>query len=98
VSAYDWMGSLALLPVGFALAGPLAAALGTRLVLGVGAVITAGLLAAALLPRSTRALNGRPRAGSAEQVAGDVGVELGREPEVADVDSLVGVVDERSRL
>jgi MFS family permease len=99
VSAYDWMGSLALLPVGFVLAGPLAAALGGRVVLGAGSVITVVLLAAALLPRSTRALNGRPRRGaSAEQVASDVGEELGREAEVPDVDSLVGVVDERSRV
>ena len=34
VSAYDWMGSLALLPLGFAIAGPLAAAVGARTVLG----------------------------------------------------------------
>jgi MFS family permease len=56
VSAYDWMGSLALLPVGFAIAGPLAAALGARTVLGVGAGAGFVILALALLPRSTRAL------------------------------------------
>lgn len=56
VSAYDWMGSLALLPVGFAVAGPLAAALGARTVLGVGAAVAFVMLALALLPRSTRAL------------------------------------------
>jgi predicted MFS family arabinose efflux permease len=56
VSAYDWMGSLALLPVGFAVAGPLAAALGARTVLGVGAAAAFVMLALALLPRSTRAL------------------------------------------
>jgi MFS family permease len=56
VSAYDWMGSLALLPVGFAIAGPLAAALGARTVLGVGAGAAFVILALALLPRSTRAL------------------------------------------
>jgi MFS family permease len=56
VSAYDWMGSLALLPLGFALAGPLARALGARAVLAVGAIITSGLLLLALLPRSTREL------------------------------------------
>ena len=54
VSAYDWMGSLALLPVGFAIAGPLAAALGARTVLGVGAAIAFVTLTLALLPRSTR--------------------------------------------
>lgn len=56
VSAYDWMGSLALLPVGFAVAGPLAAALGPRTVLGVGAAAAFVMLSLALLPRSTRAL------------------------------------------
>ena len=30
VSSYDWMGSLALLPLGYAIAGPLANALGAR--------------------------------------------------------------------
>jgi MFS family permease len=56
VSAYDWLGSLALLPVGFAVAGPLAAALGARTVLGVGAAAAFVMLALALLPRSTRAV------------------------------------------
>jgi hypothetical protein len=56
VSAYDWMGSLALLPVGFAIAGPLAAALGARTVLGVGAAAAFVMLTLALLPRSTRAV------------------------------------------
>lgn len=56
VSSYDWMGSLALMPLGFALAGPLAAVLGAREVLGVGALAALGMLALALSPRSTRAL------------------------------------------
>jgi MFS family permease len=61
VSAYDWMGSAALLPVGYLAAGPLASAFGARTVLGVGAVIGLGLLALALVPRSTRELgDGRP--------------------------------------
>ncbi len=88
VSAYDWMGSLALMPLGFLLAGPLATALGTRAVLGVGSVLGIVMLLMALAPRSTRELR------SAEQPAGDVGVEGGREPEVANVDALVGVVDQ----
>jgi MFS family permease len=58
VSAYDWMGSLVLLPVGYVVAGPLAAALGARTVLGVGGVIGFLLLALALLPRETRELGG----------------------------------------
>ncbi len=66
VSAYDWMGSLALLPAGFAIAGPLAAAFGARTVLGVGSAIGMVLLLIALVPRSTRELGGAPSAESAE--------------------------------
>jgi len=58
VSSYDWMGSLALLPLGFALAGPLAAAFGPRTVLGVGAAVALVMLVLALVPRSTRRLPG----------------------------------------
>jgi hypothetical protein len=60
VSAYDWMGSLALLPLGYFLAGPLAGALGARWVLGVGSVLGAAMLLGALAPRSTRELRGEP--------------------------------------
>jgi MFS family permease len=56
VSAYDWMGSLALLPAGYALAGVVGAALGpSRTLLG-GAVLCLLSLAAGLLPRETRTL------------------------------------------
>lgn len=58
VSAWDWMGSTALLPLGFFLAGPLAAALGARNVLGVGCLIGLVLLALGAAPRSVRRLNG----------------------------------------
>jgi MFS family permease len=60
VSAWDWMGSLALLPVGYALAGPLAGAFGAREVLGAGSVIGLVLVAIGLLPRSVRELPGPP--------------------------------------
>ena len=60
VSAYDWMGSLALLPLGFLIAGPLAGAFGARTVLGLGSVIGVVLLLLALLPRSTRELGAPP--------------------------------------
>jgi MFS family permease len=60
VSSYDWMGSLALLPVGYFVAGPLAAAFGARTVLGVGSGIGLVLLLTALIPRSTRTLSGPP--------------------------------------
>jgi hypothetical protein len=67
VSSYDWMGSLGLLPLGFALSGPVGSALGERWVLGGGAVIAAVALLAALAPRSTRHLGlgelGDPGAG-----------------------------------
>lgn len=60
VSSYDWMGSLALLPVGFVTAGPLASVFGGRTVLGVGGAI--GVLASllTLIPRSTRHLGAAP--------------------------------------
>ena len=77
VSAYDWMGALALLPAGFAVAGPLAAAFGARTVLAVGAVVGAVLMLAAMLPESTRRLSGAPA--SAEELGGDVGVAVGGE-------------------
>jgi MFS family permease len=85
VSAYDWMGSLALLPLGYLLAGPLAGALGVRTVLGFGAGIGILLLVVALAPRSTRELGSAP-----QQLARDVGVEAGGEAQVAHVDSLIG--------
>jgi MFS family permease len=56
VSSYDWMVSLALLPLGYVLAGPLAGALGAVEVLLGGSVIAAIALALGLLPRQTRML------------------------------------------
>ena len=56
VSAWDWMGSLALVPVGYLLAGPLAARLGAQEVMVTGGVLGAVAMALALLPRSTRRL------------------------------------------
>jgi len=56
VSSYDWMGSLALLPLGYAIAGPLANALGAQHVLLVGSGIGLLMLGATLVPRSTREL------------------------------------------
>jgi hypothetical protein len=74
VSSYDWMVSLALLPLGYVLAGPLASALGSVDVLIGGSALAAVSLALGLLPRETRMLKrfavlsedsprtGRPRA------------------------------------
>jgi MFS family permease len=56
VSSYDWMVSLALLPLGYVLAGPLASALGAVDVLLGGSVLAAIALALGLLPRQTRML------------------------------------------
>jgi hypothetical protein len=99
VSAYDWMGSLALLPLGFAIAGPLAGALGARTVLSVGAAVALARLALSLVPRGTRQLiDDGGRGASAEQVADDVAIEARGEAEVPDVDALVGVMHERRRV
>ena len=49
VSAYDWFGSLAFQPVGLAIAGPLAAGLGTSTTLWIaaaGSVVIAAILVA----------------------------------------------------
>jgi hypothetical protein len=77
VSAYDWMGSLALVPLGYLVVGPVSDALGVRNVLGFGALAAAGMLMLALVPRSTRHL-GRETS-TTEQLARDVGVEAGSE-------------------
>jgi predicted MFS family arabinose efflux permease len=53
VSSYDWMGSLALLPVGYLLAGPLGEALGAEPVLAVGSALATLVLAGGLLVRET---------------------------------------------
>jgi len=56
VSAWDWMGSLALLPAGYLLAGSIARMIGDREVMVWGGLV--GVLAAimGLIPRSTRTL------------------------------------------
>jgi hypothetical protein len=53
VSAYDWMGSLALLPIGYLLAGPLGEALGSTLVLGVGSALAMLAIAGGMAVRET---------------------------------------------
>jgi hypothetical protein len=64
-SAYEWMGSLALLPLGFIAAGPLAEATTEATVLVGGAILTAVVLALGLVPRDTRMLT---RAGQRSHV------------------------------
>jgi MFS family permease len=56
VSAWDWMGSLALLPLGYLLAGPVGSVVGESRLMVVGGAIGVAATALALLPRSTRTL------------------------------------------
>lgn len=56
VSSYDWMVSLALLPLGFVLAGPLGDAVGPQTVVLAGAGLTAVALGLALVPAQTRSM------------------------------------------
>jgi MFS family permease len=53
VSSYDWMGSLALLPLGYLLAGPLGEEFGAGLVLVVGGTVATAALVAGMLVRET---------------------------------------------
>jgi MFS family permease len=57
VSAWDWMGSLALLPLGYILAGPLSDQLGAVRVTVTGGIVGTALMGLGLLPRSTRSLS-----------------------------------------
>jgi hypothetical protein len=64
VTAYGWMGSLALLPLSFALAGPAGEAVGAATLLAVGGVLAALALVAGLAVRETwtmRTLERSPR-------------------------------------
>ncbi len=63
VTSYDWMVSFALLPLGYVLAGPLAARLGAVNVLGAGAVLAVAAFALGLVPRQTRMLERLERRG-----------------------------------
>jgi MFS family permease len=56
VTSYDWMGSLALLPLGYIASGPLGEAFGEAKVLGIGAAIAITAQACGLLVRETRNL------------------------------------------
>jgi MFS family permease len=60
VSAWDYMGAFALMPLGYAVVGPLADALGVRWVLGVGSLLGAVFALAALIPKSVRSLPAAP--------------------------------------
>jgi MFS family permease len=64
VTAYDWMGSLALLPIGYVLAGPLGEALGAVEVVAVGSALSLAALAASLLVRDVWRLERFTEAGA----------------------------------
>jgi hypothetical protein len=57
VTSFDWMGSLALMPIGYVAAGPLGEALGAGPVLLAGAAVAAIALVGAQLPHTTRHLS-----------------------------------------
>jgi Major Facilitator Superfamily len=60
VSAYDWFGSLALLPLGLALVGPLAGAIGTSAALWTCGAVEWALGASLLMVRDIRTLPPHP--------------------------------------
>jgi MFS family permease len=60
VSAWDWMGSTALLPIGYLVAGPLGDRVGDARVMVYGGLVGFVAVAAGLLPRSTRTLRASP--------------------------------------
>ncbi|MCW2898307.1 MAG: putative transrane efflux protein [Streptosporangiaceae bacterium] len=63
VSAYDWLASLALNPLGMALAGPLASALGiTTVMYGAAALIAVSCVGVLAVPdvRRLRSASARP--------------------------------------
>jgi MFS family permease len=62
VTAYDWMGSLALLPLGYVLAGPLGERYGATEVLIAGSLLALVSLSSALTVRDVRALRRLERA------------------------------------
>jgi MFS family permease len=58
VTSYDWMGSLALLPIGYVLAGPLGESLGATEVLAAGSALAFVALTLTLLSGEVRRLGG----------------------------------------
>lgn len=65
VTSYDWMGSLALLPIGYVLAGPLGEALGSAEVLAAGSGLALAALLLTFMSREVREL--RATAGAASR-------------------------------
>jgi len=49
ISSFDWLGSVALNPIGYALIGPVAAAIGTSETLAIAAVLNLVVIAGAIV-------------------------------------------------
>jgi nicotinamide riboside transporter PnuC len=58
VSSYDWFGSMALAPVGYAIWGPIAAAIGTSAALWLAATLMFASVLAPLAIREVRTMPG----------------------------------------
>lgn len=71
VTSYDWMISLALLPLGYLLAGPLAATLGAVTVLIGGSALAMIAFGLGMLPRETRMLERLDKDGAAAPRIGE---------------------------
>ena len=56
ISSFDWLGSVALNPIGYALIGPIAAAIGTSQALIIASVLNVGVCLAILLVPSVRSI------------------------------------------
>jgi uncharacterized membrane protein len=56
VSSYDWLGSLALFPIGLALAGPVSVVIGVEATLLIGGVLLAGSALVVAAQPSVRAI------------------------------------------
>ncbi|MFE9424545.1 MFS transporter [Kitasatospora sp. NPDC006697] len=70
IHAYEVAGSVCMVPLGSALAGPAASAWGARAVLSVGAAVTVGVVAALLLTPAIRGLRRVPEGPVAQGPAG----------------------------
>ena len=69
ISSFDWLGSVALNPIGYALIGPLAAAIGTSETLAVAAVLNIAVCVSVVLVPSVRSvrMNGPAAVAVAEE-------------------------------
>lgn len=60
ISSYDWFGSIALNPIGYALIGPVAAAIGTPEALAIAGILNVLVCLSVLLVPSVRAIRSEP--------------------------------------